>query len=161
MSFFSLLLILFSSAVLSGSVAADKGHNRTLWTLAGLFFGPFGLIASVGQSDLTLRRYIRGLQEEKLLKETPNSVAFAARTLGEFSLSKDASQDQVWERILDSLGPELATMADKSKSLFSNSTYGTPQVSVSKSNGQPLAFAYFKGVKRLSSLEHLWQIELE
>lgn len=41
--------------------------------VAGLFFGPLGLIAACGLSDVTMRRYIRLLAEkEGLLNNVPS-----------------------------------------------------------------------------------------
>ena len=46
-------------------VAGDKNHNSVAWFLAGLFFGPLGVIAAAGLSDRKQRRYLRLLIEHK------------------------------------------------------------------------------------------------
>jgi len=36
---------------LSGALAGVKGFDKTTWFMAGLFFGPVGLIAAAGLPD--------------------------------------------------------------------------------------------------------------
>ena len=66
MAFIVVIVLGLFSAFLAGNVASDKGHNGTLWFLAGLLLGPLGLIAAAGLSDRKLRRYIRqiGVKQE-------------------------------------------------------------------------------------------------
>ena len=62
----------FATGCYAGSVAGSKGHDSFAWFAAGLFFGPLGLIAACGLSDVTMRRYIRLLAEkEGLLNNVP------------------------------------------------------------------------------------------
>jgi hypothetical protein len=77
LSAFFWLIIVFSWIVIgfyAASVAGSKGHDSFSWFAAGLFFGPLGLIAACGLSDVTMRRYIRLLAEkEGLLINEPTS----------------------------------------------------------------------------------------
>ena len=71
---FSLLFI----APLSATIAKNKGLKTINWFLAGLFLGPFGLLAVSGMPDKKLRRQLREFLEnqEDLLEEflaTPES----------------------------------------------------------------------------------------
>ncbi len=54
MDFKFLVMVLVShliSAGLSKTVSAQKARNSNRWLLAGLLFGPLGLIAAVGMPD--------------------------------------------------------------------------------------------------------------
>tara|TARA_Y100001968_G_C19149004_1_gene615226 strand:+ start:320 stop:613 length:294 start_codon:yes stop_codon:yes gene_type:complete len=64
---FSLLFI----APLSATIARNKGLKTHYWFLAGLFFGPLGLLAVCGMPDKILRRQVSRLLEthEELLEE--------------------------------------------------------------------------------------------
>lgn len=75
-AFFWLIIVVswFVTGCYAGSVAGSKGHDSFAWFAAGLFFGPLGLIAACGLSDVTMRRYIRLLAEkEGLLNNEPTS----------------------------------------------------------------------------------------
>ena len=63
-----LVMVLFShliSAGLSKTVAAQKARNSNRWLLAGLLFGPLGLIAAVGMPDRHQIVYLRYLAEHQ------------------------------------------------------------------------------------------------
>ncbi|AII49205.1 hypothetical protein KR52_08620 [Synechococcus sp. KORDI-52] len=63
-----LLMVLVShgiSAGLSKTVAAQKARNSNRWLLAGLLFGPLGLIAAVGLPDRHQIVYLRYLAEQQ------------------------------------------------------------------------------------------------
>ena len=63
-----LVMVLFShliSAGLSKTVAAQKARNSNRWLLAGLLFGPLGLIAAVGMPDRHQIVYLRYLAEQQ------------------------------------------------------------------------------------------------
>ena len=62
----SLLFVLIAhliSAGLSKTVAAQKARNSNRWLLAGLLFGPLGLIAAAGLPDRHSIVYLRYLAE--------------------------------------------------------------------------------------------------
>ena len=54
MAFFVVLVLGVFSGFLASTLASDKGHDGTLWFLAGLLLGPLGLIAAAGLSDRKL-----------------------------------------------------------------------------------------------------------
>ena len=63
-----LVIVLLShliSAGLSKTVAAQKARNSNRWLLAGLLFGPLGLIAAVGMPDRHQIVYLRYLAEQQ------------------------------------------------------------------------------------------------
>ena len=53
------------SAGLSKTVAAQKARNSNRWAVAGLLFGPLGLIAAVGMPDRHQIVYLRFLAEQQ------------------------------------------------------------------------------------------------
>lgn len=59
------LVIHLISTGLSKSVAAQKARNSNRWAVAGLLFGPLGLIAAVGIPDRHQIVYLRYLAEQK------------------------------------------------------------------------------------------------
>ena len=64
----SLLVVLvvhLISAGLSKTVAAQKARNSNRWLIAGLLFGPMGLIAAVGMPDRHQIVYLRYLAEQQ------------------------------------------------------------------------------------------------
>ena len=66
MSFFISFLMWASSAFLAAFVADEKGHDWLKWGVAGILFGPLGLLAAVGLSDAKLRRSLKNLSEQKV-----------------------------------------------------------------------------------------------
>jgi len=63
-----LVMVLIShliSAGLAKTVAAQKARNSNRWLLAGLLFGPLGLIAAVGLPDRHQIVYLRYLAEHQ------------------------------------------------------------------------------------------------
>jgi hypothetical protein len=58
--FFAHLLI----AILSVSVAGEKGYSENTWFFLSLFTGLLGLIAIAGMPDLKQRKYLRLLAEK-------------------------------------------------------------------------------------------------
>lgn len=68
-----IFVIAFVCGSLSQQVAKSKGWGEA-WFLAGLLFGPLGLLAAVGLPDKQLRNYVRALAEklEALDKLNPN-----------------------------------------------------------------------------------------
>ena len=65
MSFLVTLLLWSACAFLTAIVSDEKGHDWLLWGLAGIIFGPVGLVAAVGLPDKKLRRYIRRIGEKQ------------------------------------------------------------------------------------------------
>jgi len=60
------LMVLIShlaSAFFSRTIAGQKARNSKNWFIAGLIFGPLGLIASVGLADRHQIVYLRYLAE--------------------------------------------------------------------------------------------------
>ena len=61
-----LVMVLVShlaSAFLSKTLAAQKARNSNRWLLAGLLFGPLGLIAAAGLPDRHSIVYLRYMAE--------------------------------------------------------------------------------------------------
>ena len=63
--FLAFLFIWLTCGFFTASVAGDKNHNLFALFIAGLLFGPIGLIAAVGLSDRTQRRYVRLIAERQ------------------------------------------------------------------------------------------------
>ena len=66
------LLVWIPCGAFASKVALGKGYNRKNWFLAGLFFGPIGLLAAAGLSDMRSQTYLYqigtaqgAIQEEK------------------------------------------------------------------------------------------------
>ena len=59
------LVVHLISAGLSKTVAAQKARNSDRWAVAGLLFGPLGLIAAVGMPDRHQIVYLRYLAEQQ------------------------------------------------------------------------------------------------
>lgn len=61
----TLLILLFTlwipMAAMAATVANNKGWSGTNWFFAGLFFGPFGLLAAVGLPDRSTRQKLQQL----------------------------------------------------------------------------------------------------
>ncbi len=117
------------TAIFTGVIASDKGHDFASWTVAGFMIGPLGLIAAAGLSDQKLREYIRrsninrlNIESQiKLLENSHHNAQMSPKLLeqstgipdnqieqvpkekfiGEFLLNKDSGEDQIWEKILE------------------------------------------------------------
>ena len=128
-----LLIVLFwiLTGVTAGVVASDKGHGFGSWTFAGLFLGPFGLIAAAGLSDQKLREYIRRTIDPSLVDPIQNNQRLInqkdlyfdlppkllkgsqinlegdsqgyskEKYLGDFLLNRDASENEIWIKIIE------------------------------------------------------------
>ena len=59
------LVVHLISAGLSKTVAGQKARNSKRWAVAGLLFGPLGLIAAVGMPDRHQIVYLRYLAEQQ------------------------------------------------------------------------------------------------
>ena len=59
------LVVHLISAGLSKTVTAQKARNSNRWAVAGLLFGPLGLIAAVGMPDRHQIVYLRYLAEQQ------------------------------------------------------------------------------------------------
>lgn len=65
MELFILLCLSVLCAAFTGVVAESKGHNQGSWLLAGLFFGPLALIASLGLGDQKTQKLLNLLAEKQ------------------------------------------------------------------------------------------------
>jgi hypothetical protein len=65
MFWFLIILVAIICMVLSGHVAQEKGYDGVGWGIAGIFFGPFVLIAAAGLPDRKLRASIRSMAENQ------------------------------------------------------------------------------------------------
>ena len=159
MGFFIFLLWILTG-LLAGVVASDKGHSFVVWGIAGLFMGPLGLIASAGLSDKKLRQYIRKIGESQgAIKPIREGEDPSTKTIGDFLLPKDASEDQIWEQVYQILNlqkPNIALKADRKRSSLNEPLIGGKEFLVSDSHGNTLALAY---AKENSASDFLWQID--
>tara|TARA_Y100001968_G_scaffold312148_1_gene334971 strand:- start:3499 stop:4059 length:561 start_codon:yes stop_codon:yes gene_type:complete len=167
-----ILLVWIFTAIVTGVVASDKGHGFGSWTLAGLLLGPFGLIAAAGLSDQKLREFIRRTIDPDSIHQIQNTQKLLNRTnqyldskprllqesksnfdsqrgkyIGDFLLKKTASEDQIWEKILQILEfsrPDIFLLADRGKSNINLSLKGGKAYMICKSDGEKVALAYAK-----------------
>ena len=156
-----LLFVWVPCGLFAASVASGKGYSGVSWFFGGLFFGPIALIAAAGLGDLKLRQYIRRIGENQgaiepksFDLERQNKTVFKG-----FLMSKNASKEEVWEKLLDSLDfvrPDIAYKADASRSSMSLGDKGI-EFEICNSNSQVIASAY---AKEDSVKEYFWQVQL-
>ena len=170
----------------SGVIASDKGHGFGSWILAGLLLGPFGLVAAAGLSDQKLREYIRRtidpqfmspiqtnkkllIDNDHYIDASPNLLSEGQRNFEEqktihmvdFLLNKDASEKQIWSKIIDMFefsNPDLVYLADESKSNTITSISGGKAYVICDSAAQKLALAYSKTCSDIDKLH--WKIKV-
>ena len=119
-----------------------KGHDGSSWFFAGLFFGPLWLIAAAGLSERKLRKYIRQIGEKQEASDTGvEYLNFGAVSSAKFELNKDAPEDQIWEKIMEDIGPNSSKRADRIKSNLINQPFGGKLFTVVSLNGKLLAKA--------------------
>ena len=110
-----ILLIIFTgiiSALLTRSVAKTKGLNEGAWTLAGFAIGPLALLAAAGCGDKRLQKSIRLIAEKQGINiPDPEEEATA-----QFTVSREASEEDVWMAILSSMPTAYITSASKKNS---------------------------------------------
>ncbi len=149
---FLLLLMFISCGGFSATIAKNKGINVGIWCLGGFIFGPIGLIAAVGMPDKIQRRYMRLITEAKepakYSLEDKTSLENRQQTLSEhidlaegFEISKNASESEIWGKIIEVLGPERSAEADRSRSNFAKLPIGGRECSITKSDGTIFAIA--------------------
>jgi hypothetical protein len=100
------------SGFLARSVAKTKGLNENAWTLAGFIIGPLALLAAAGCGDKRLQRSIRLIAEKQGIN-IPDSEEEAT---AQFTVSREASEDDVWAAILISMPTAYATSARQENS---------------------------------------------
>ena len=160
MAFIFVIVLGLFSAFLAGNVASDKGHDGTLWFLAGLLLGPLGLIAAAGLSDRHLPRKIREIFERQRALTTKPTWSFIA--------PYKANQHQVFEQLVKLLkendetlkenhSSELIGRIDTEKLKINSHQFGTEKLIVQNKNGETLAL-----VTSYASLPAgiLWQVKL-
>ena len=112
--FFVVILVGVFSGFLASAVASDKGHDGSSWFFAGFLFGPLGLIAAAGLSDRKLRKYIRQIGEkQEAIEPGMEYKNFGVVRTAKFEFRKDATEDQIWEKIMEAIGPDLRKQTDK------------------------------------------------
>lgn len=144
MGFFLVLVLSCISAGLSSSIASAKGWGSSNWLLAGLFFGPLGLIAAAGLPDRKLRHYLFELSKQQGVSREllePGPIAPASGGLADqFDFQTDplTTDDEVWSLITKSLPDSIRERASRnSSSLKKNSS----RMLVRSTDGQHLAEA--------------------
>ena len=162
-----LVLLLLVAAIPCGffasEVASGKGYRGTSWFIAGVLFGPLGLIAAAGLSDRRLRKYHRQIGEkqdaikEELEPKTSKDLRADGYSIGTFELSEDAEDDVIWEKILGMLSSDIADKANRSNSYLNQPLFGGTEFVVNDSKGERLAFASrFEG----SMNNYQWEVYL-
>ena len=177
----------FTTAV----VASDKGHGFGSWAFAGLLLGPLGLIAAAGLSDQKLREYIRRIIDPNLAVPTRANQKLLNRTylqfdsqpkllkgsqnisqeghqryahekyMVDFLLKKDASQNEIWTKILEMFefhNPDLVYLADQTKSKTMSSASGGKAYLICDSCEKKIALAYAK--LSYDEEEYHWKIKI-
>ena len=186
-----IVFIWILTGLTTGVVASDKGHGFGSWTLAGLLLGPFGLIAAAGLSDQKLREYIRRTLDFRINSSTLNSnkllepldlnkdsspklleqslgnykdyenIYQKENYIGDFLLDKDASDNQIWNKIIEIFefrNVDLVDLADQSKSNKMLSQSGRKAYMVFDLFGEKLALAYAKECSDKNKL--YWRVKL-
>lgn len=157
MAFFFILVIGAIAGFLASNIASDKGHDGSSWFFAGLLFGPLGLIAAAGLSDRKLRKYIRQIGEkQEAIEPGVEYQNFGVVSSAKFELNKDATEDQIWGKIMEAIGPDLSKRADRIKSNLINQPFGGRLFSIIDLNGKLLAKA--KTID--SGSDYIWEIEI-
>ena len=142
-----LLIAAIPCGFFASEVASGKGYSGTSWFIAGVLFGPLGLIAAAGLSDRRLRKYLRQIGEkqeaikEELEPKTSKDLRADGYSIGTFELSEDAEDDVVWEKILSMLSSDIANKANRSNSYLNQPLFGGTEFVVNDSKGERLAFA--------------------
>ena len=166
MAFIVVIVLGLFSAFLAGNVASDKGHDGTLWFLAGLLLGPLGLIAAAGLSDRKLRRYIRqiGVKQEAI---TPEPLRITAEDVKKakgkwsFIASKEATKDQIFEKLVNLLkennSSELIGRIDTERLEINSPIFGSDELIVEDEKGKTIASVTSSGSLPEGTL---WQVEL-
>ncbi len=186
-----LIFIWIVTGLTTGVVASDKGHGFGSWTFVGLFLGPLGLIAAAGLSDQKLREYIRRIIDPnlavptrpnqnllnrtdlhfssppKLLKGSQNNFQEGVQRYAhdkymvDFLLKKDASQNEIWTKILEMFefhNPDLVYLADQTKSKTMSSASGGKAYLICDSCERKIALAYAK--LSYDEEEYHWKIKI-
>ena len=158
MAFFFILVIGVIAGFLASNIASDKGHDGSSWFFAGFLFGPLGLIAAAGLSDRKLRKYIRQIGEkQEAIEPGMEYKNFGVVRTAKFEFRKDATEDQIWEKIMEAIGPDLSKRADRIKSNLINQPFGGKLFTIVGLNGKLLAKA--KTVD--SGSDFIWEIEIK
>ena len=101
-----------------------------------------GLIAAAGLSDRKLRKYIRQIGEkQEAIEPGMEYKNFGVVRTAKFEFRKDATEDQIWEKIMEAIGPNSAKQADRKKSNLINQPFGGKLFTIVKLNGKLLAKA--------------------
>ena len=158
MALFFILVIGVIAGFLASNIASDKGHDGSSWFFAGFLFGPLGLIAAAGLSDRKLRKYIRQIGEkQEAIEPGVEYQNFGVVSSAKFELNKDATEDQIWEKIMEAIGPNSSKQADRIKSNLINQPFGGKLFTIVGLNGKLLAKA--KTVD--SGSDFIWEIEIK
>ena len=113
-----LIILGIISACLTRSVAESKGLNTEAWTLAGFALGPLALLAAAGCGDKRLQRMIR-LIAEKQGVDIPETEEISAT---QFTISREASEDELWTAMLNSIPSIYKSSASQKNSTISESS---------------------------------------
>ena len=183
-----IILIWILTGIVTGVVASDKGHGFGSWAFVGFLLGPLGLIAVTGLSDQKLRQYLSQRSPhfnienpKKFLDQTHRTTdsypklltqsqgIFGDQTkrlpqdkyIADFLFNKNASEHQIWKKIIEVLDfhrPEIASLADRTVSNANLSLTGRNSYLICDANGGKLALAYAK--ENVDDNNYYWQIRI-
>jgi hypothetical protein len=116
----AIVYIAVASACFASSIANAKGCDSSAWTLAGFLCGPLALLAIAGMPDRKTQRIIRLMADSQGvdLQSVADIQDLPAEETG-FAASAKASPDQLWALAIESVGPEIARLVSREKSLLS------------------------------------------
>ncbi len=110
--------------------------------------------------------YVDSTPIPKLLSEGPGELAYQTKEytrekyIDDFLLNKSASEEQLWMKIVEILefyNPDIAALAERSKSNFNIDFTGGRAYVICKSDGQKIALAY---AKESSNNDYYWQLKM-
>lgn len=152
----SVLALACISAGLSCSIAYEKGWGSSNWLLAGLLFGPLGLIAAAGLPDRKLRHYLLELSKQQGVSPQllePQQLPPANADKYSFAIDGCTTDDELWDLFLSCLPDSFVDLADKNASKLDRLS---TKMLVSSADGRCLADATC--VHRTSQGTSYWRI---
>ena len=123
-----LIALSLISSLLTREVAKSKGLERDSWTLAGFALGPLALLAVAGCADKRQQMILRLIAEKQgiiITDQERQGIVFGDpgnESRVRFSISRDASEEEIWEEMLKSMPANLSALASKTKSTVGPTT---------------------------------------
>lgn len=140
MDFFLVVILLACiSGGLSGSIAHAKGWSSGNWFLAGLLFGPLGLIASAGLPDRKQRHYLFELSKKYGVSQDllePRDVVPVIADQYDFVTDRQTTIDEIWSLVLAAVPDSMHAIVSRELSHLNKMS---PRMYVSSSDDKCLA----------------------